>query len=238
MKTLYLLLAGLLAAASAESPADESRDSGKSSPTLAELAHKADFIALGQVRETDYRRQREIPVSGSAYLRILISYKGDRDAEFVEIHEQGLHDGECYFPTPTVFEEGRRYLVFLQRDPDKPERYRGLAEGCAIDVLVDSDNRYAVRLPITGIAVSDPLQALARAMQFKDAYALVEDASLPPALRDAMRAAGQIVPHEPDSTGDESTDYILPDQETQPDRVWRYTQGVRLGEFRALMQLD
>jgi len=207
MKTLYLLLAGLLAGSSSGLPAEESLDPGDGSPTLAELARKADFIALGQVRETDYRRQREIPVSGSAYLRILIPYKGERDAELVEIYEKGLHDGECYFPTPTVFEEGRRYLLFLRRDPDRPERYRGLTEGCAIDVLVDSDNRYAVRVPITGIRISDPLQALARPMEFSDPYAIVDDAS-------------------------------LPDRDTEPATLWRYTKGISLAEFRSLMQLD
>jgi hypothetical protein len=238
MKTLYPLLAALLAAGSAALPAAEPWDSGKPSVTLAELARKADFIALAQVRETDYRRQREIPVSGSAYLSILIPYKGQPEAGIVEIYEKGLHAAACYFPTPTVFEEGRRYLLFLRRDPDRPARYRGLAEGCAIDVLVDSDNRYAVRLPLTGMAVSDRLQGRARTLQFRDPYALVDDASLPPALRNAMQAAGQIVPYEPDATAGDSAAYTPPEQDTRLDRVWRYTQGISLGEFRELLRLD
>jgi hypothetical protein len=103
-----------------------------------------------------------------------------------------------------VFEEGRRYLLFLRRDAEDAERYRGLEQGCAIDVLVDRDNRYAVRMPVTGIPLTDALEELARPMQFSDPYAVVDDDALPAALRDAMQAAGQIVPHVPaeaDSTG-------------------------------------
>ena len=70
------------------------------------------------------------------------------------------------------------------------------------------------------------------------AVIVVEDASLPPALRDTMRAAGQIVPYEPEPGAGASTDHAPPDQETQRNRQWRYTQGVSLGEFRVLMQLD
>ena len=44
--------------------------------SLTDLAARSDLVALAQVRDTDYRRQREIPVSGSAYLRVLIPYKG------------------------------------------------------------------------------------------------------------------------------------------------------------------
>jgi hypothetical protein len=55
-------------------------------------------------------------------------------------------------------------------------------------------------------------------MQFSDPYAVVADDQLSPALRDAMLAAGQIVPYAP--------------------RQWIYTLGVRLSEFRELLQLE
>ena len=105
--------------------------------SLAELAGKADLIMLAQVKDTDYFYRHDYPVSGSAYLKPLIHYKGGKPADIVEVYEKGLHVNECYFPNPSVFEEGRRYLLFLRQDPDQPERYRGLAEGCALDVLVD-----------------------------------------------------------------------------------------------------
>ncbi len=94
--------------------------------SLADLGAKAEVIVLAQVKDTDYFYRRGYPVSGSAYLKILIPYKIDKAMEIIEIHERGLHENECYFSNPTVFEEGRRYLLFLKRDPDRPERYRGL----------------------------------------------------------------------------------------------------------------
>ena len=181
-------------------------------PGLSQLAAAADVIALVQVRDTDYRLKREIPVSGSAYLAVLIPYKMNRDTDLVEVYEKGLHEGECYFPNPTVFEEGRRFLVFLQQDEESPELYRGLTQGCALEVLVRDDNRYAVRYPADGIVFRDDLDALAAPMAFADPYALVEDENLSPEARNAMLAAGQIEPH---GKG-----------------VWRYTMGIDLAALR------
>ena len=210
-------------------------------PSLAELARKADFVALAQVRDTDYLRRREIPVSGSAYLQVLIPYKFELSAgqAVIEVYEKGLHEAECYFPNPDVFEEGRRYLLFLRRDPDEAERYRGLPEGCAIDVLVDGANGYAVRMPVTGIRLSDTqtvqLERLARPMQFSDPYAVVADDDLSPALRDAMLAAGQIVPYAPAATAEES-DLPQAPAAVAATRGWLYTQGIRLADFRTLLE--
>ena len=179
---------------------------------LAQLAAAADVVALVQVRDTDYRLRREIPVSGSAYLGVLIPYKLEQGADLLEVYEKGLHEGECYFPNPTVLEEGRRFLVFLQRDAEEPERFRGMPEGCALEVLVKEDNRYAVRYPADGIMVKDDLRALAAPMAFADPYALVKDEDLSPETRNAMLAAGQIEPH-----GDDG---------------WRYTMGIDLPAMR------
>jgi hypothetical protein len=223
--------------------------------SLVELARKADFVGLAQVRDTDYLRRREIPVSGSAYLRVLIPYqtatnpaasprpddaRPEAGEALVEVYEKGLHESECYFPDPGVFEEGRRYLVFLRSDPDDAARYRGLAEGCAIEVLVDSDNGYVVRMPVTGIRLTAAqtalLERLARPMQFSDPYAVVDDEDLPPARRDAMEAAGQIAPRAADDHAPEPADPLsLP---PSPPRQWMYTQGVPLSEFRELLQLE
>ena len=135
-----LLAVGLLIAAPGVTHPGGPAALGSSPSSLAELAQQAEFVALAQVRDTDYLRRRDIPVSGSAYLKVLIPYKGDASTDLVEVYEKGLHEHECYFPNPTLFEEGRRYLLFLRRDPENPERYRGLPAGCAVDVLVDEDN--------------------------------------------------------------------------------------------------
>lgn len=186
--------------------------------SLASLAASADLVVLAQVRDTDYRLQRAIPVSGSAYLQVLIRYKSDGPVDLIEVYEKGLHPNECYFPNPTVMEEGRRYLVFLKTDPEDATRYRGLAQGCALDVLVNDQNRYALRYPVNGIILSDPLHEVALDMSFNDGYALVDESDLVPADRDAMIAAGDIFRH---SQG-----------------RWKYTRGVPLSRVRELMRID
>ncbi|MGH8035262.1 MAG: hypothetical protein ACREO9_08565, partial [Lysobacterales bacterium] len=125
--------------------------------SLEALADQADLVALVQARDTDYIYRRNFPAGGSAFLHVLIPYKNARLDDIIEVYEHGMSEHGCYFPNPTVFEEGRRYLVFLREDKEKPGRFRGLATGCALDVLVAQDNSYAVRLPATGITLSDPL---------------------------------------------------------------------------------
>jgi hypothetical protein len=183
--------------------------------SLNDAAAQADVVALAQVRDTDYFMRRDIPVSGSAYLKVLIAYKGAEPDEIIEVYEKGLHENECYFPDRTVFEEGRRYLLFLKRDPEDAERYRGLGEGCALEALVTDENRYALRAPLDGMRLSDPLQGSLEAMTFRDAYAVVDDEALTPADRDAMRDDGHI--------------------EAYGDGQWRYTQGIELGAVRLLI---
>ena len=183
--------------------------------SLAELTALADLVVLAQTQDTDYRRRRDIPVSGSAYLKVLIPYKTDGPLDILEVYEKGLHSNECYFPTPTVFEEGRRYLLFLRKDPEDETRYRGLPQGCALDVLVNDQNRYVLRFPVDGIKLSDRLDELAVGMKFSDSYAVVSDAELLPAAREAMREEGDISPHSPGQ--------------------WIYTRGVPLGQVRELM---
>lgn len=213
--TLLLFLPAVLTSAT------DSDDPLMAPVSLAELTASADLVVLAQTRDTDYFMRREIPVSGSAYLRVLIPYKGaESPAGLIEVYEKGLHGHECYFPNPTVFEEGRRYLLFLKKDPENEKRYRGLPQGCALEVLVDSDNRYALRYPVTGIDLSDPLGELARAMKFSDGYAIVNDEALLPVQREAMLARGQIVPHE------------------SSERRWLYTQGISLTVIRKLMGQD
>jgi hypothetical protein len=185
---------------------------------LAELTTRADLVALVQVRDTDYLTRRNIPVSGSAYLEVLIPYKPGGTAGLIEVYEKGLQEKACYFPNPDVTEEGRRYLVFLQRDPEHAERFRGLPEGCALDVLVASDNRYVLRVPLTGIALSGPIGNLARQTDFSDGYAVVDDDDLLPEQRNAMLGAGQIRPYR--------------------EGRWIYTMGIDLAAARELMRLE
>ena len=165
--------------------------------SLTELAMKADLVAVAQVKDTDYVYARSFPNEGSAFLKILIEYKlNNPTEEIIEVYEKGLHPGECYFENPTVLEEGRRYLVFLRLDPEDPELYRGLTEGCALEIFVTGDNRYAFKYPVEGIKLADQLDGLVTEYDFHDNYAVVSEDSLSPAVRDALLDDGLIIPYE------------------------------------------
>jgi len=210
-----MLAAGITIRAAADETGEN--DTGAPRVTLAQLTSEADFIALTLARDTDYFYRRDFPVSGSAYLKVLIPYKVEPPVDIVEVFERGLHDNECYFPETTVFEEGRRYLLFLKRDPDDKKRYRGLEWGCAIEVLVDEENRYAIRYPVAGIEISDDLSALASPLNFNDANALVAEEDLDPSERDALLKAGHLIMYE---------------------GKYKFTHGIKLDQFRKLMVLE
>ena len=186
--------------------------------SLSALAAKADLVAVAQVKDTDYVYTRSFPSEGSAYLKILIAYKLNKpDEEIIEIYEKGLHPNECYFENPTVFEEGRRYLVFFRIDPDDPEDYLGFAQGCALEILVTGDNRYALKYPVKGIDLTDNLDELAVKYDFRDNYALVTEESLSPAERDDLLARGLIIPYQ---------------------GQFKYTHGIDLTAARNLISIE
>ncbi len=165
--------------------------------SLSTLATKADLVAVAQVKDTDYVYTRSFPSEGSAYLKVLIAYKHNQpDAEIIEVYDKGLHPNECYFENPTVLEEGRRYLVFFRHDPDDPENYLGLDEGCALEILVTEDNRYALKYPVTGIDLADDLDSLVTEYDFRDSYALISEESLTASVRDELLSEGLIIPYQ------------------------------------------
>lgn len=165
--------------------------------SLSELASQADLVAVVQVVDTDYIYTRAFPSEGTAILKILIRYKANQaDETYVEVYEKGLHPNECYFETPEFYFEGRRHLVFLRLDPDDPELYRGMPQGCALEILVTEDNTYALKYPVEGIQLKDAFDQLATGYGFKDQHALVAEEQLSPAARDELLALGLIVPYE------------------------------------------
>lgn len=192
-----LLTFGRLVHAAEQAPPDADIEHKISPASLSSLAAKADMVAVAQVKDTDYVYTRSFPSEGSAFLQILITYKPGKAAEeIIEVYEKGLHPNECYFENPTVFEEGRRYLVFFRRDADDPEKYLGLAEGCALEILVTANNRYALKYPLEGIDLADQLDNLATRYDFRDNYAVVPEESLSPTTRDDLLARGLIIPYQ------------------------------------------
>lgn len=184
--------------------------------SLRELAAQADLVALVQVLDTDYEYARDFPIGGTAYLDVLIPYKVNRPVpDIVEVYDEGLHAGECYFPNPPVTEEGRRYLLFARDNPEVEGQFIGLDTGCALTVLVTADNRYALRYPPEGIPLANDLSDLARPTDFADSHAVLEYEDLEVAERNRLLAAGHL--------------------EEGEDRTYRLTQGIPLGEVRVLL---
>jgi len=183
--------------------------------SLQELVAAADLVALVQVLDTDYEYSREFPSGGTAFLRVLIPYKVTRPLEdIIEVYDEGLHEGECYFDNPTVLEEGRRHLVFLRISEEVEKQYNGLQAGCKLEVLVNRDNRYALRYPVNGLRLSDDFSAYASAMEFGDAYALLEDEEITPGERNELLDSGFL---------------------TQLDGRFRYSHGIDITVMRQLM---
>ncbi len=194
---------------------DDSEDQAAAPVSLSELAQQADLVAVAQVKDTDYVYVHSFPNEGSAYLKVLITYKQNYPVEgIVEVYEKGLRPNECYFENPTVFEDGRRFLVFFRQDPEDPKIYRGLKEGCALELLVTQDNRYALKYPVTGIKLTDKLSDLAQKYDYHDYYAVLPDGSLDPQKRDKLLAGGFIVPYQDG---------------------YKYTYGVDLSAARSLI---
>ncbi len=188
-------------------------------PTLEALASEADLVALVQVLDTDYEYARDFPIGGTAFLRLLIPYKLDRPLpDIIEVYEEGLHAGECYFPNPPVTEEGRRYLVFVRRNPDVEGQYLGLGPGCSLTVLVTAENRYVLRYPAEGLEIADDLSSLARPMVFADAHAVLDYEELEVAERNDLLERGLL--------------------EALEDRTYRLTRGIPLSEVRELLGDD
>lgn len=186
--------------------------------SLSELAVKADIVAVAQVKDTGYEYAHSYPNEGSAYLKILIAYKLNNPVEeIVEVYDKGLHPNECYFENPTVFEEGRRYLVFFRLDPEDPEIYRGLAEGCALELFVTQNNQYALKYPIEGIKLKDNLDELVSKFDYHDNYAVVSGESLTPEVRKDLLARELIIPYQDD---------------------YKYTHGIDLTAVRSLISTE
>ena len=187
--------------------------------SLETLAEAADLVALVQVLDTDYEYARDFPVGGTAFLRILIPYKLDRPRpDIIEVYDEGLRPGTCYFPNPEVMEEGRRYLLFVRNNPEVEGQYLGLETGCSLTALVTEDNRYALRYPAEGLLLTDDLASLARPLNFIDSHAVIDYEDLSVEERLDLLERGLVTELE--------------------DRTYRVNQGIPLSEIRPLLGED
>lgn len=213
MKTIILATLGLLLAGNPLSAQPEPH-------WLAERASTSDLVMLAQLERIDYEYRRDFPVDGRAWFRPLITYKPiDGAPGLVIVTEKGLHENECYFPRMLPWDEGPRYLLFLVRDAETGT-VRGHPEGCAIEVLVNSEGRYAARWPQLAFGGEhgrgdEALQSRVETMRFQgprsaiDASDLLAHQRRDRAERDFMRVEGET---------------LVP------------TRGIELGRLRELMQ--
>ncbi len=85
-------------------------------PTLAELASRADLVAIAQLVHTEYRPREGTPEAGFALLRLLIPYKRPDSQDVVAVYAERGQPAACFYPVEPDADE--RYLVFLRRRGD------------------------------------------------------------------------------------------------------------------------
>lgn len=184
---------------------------------LSDRAAGADLVTLAKLDRTDYEYTRGFPIDGRAWFESLLDYKAPRVVERFIVNETGLKDIECYFPEVESGVEGPRYLLFLVTDPEGG--YRGHPEGCAFEVLVGADNRYAIRWPQPALGGEggrgDPtLQALVEEMRFQGPRSRID--------------ASDMLAHQRQARADEQFMRVS-GTDLMP------TRGIPLSDFRRLM---
>ncbi len=175
-----------------------------------QLAAESDVVALVQVDRVDYEKRRGFPVSGAAWLRVLIRYKVPDPIDYIKVAEEGFGPDRCYFDDYPLWAERPRYLVFLKHtDGHEFEGHRG---GCKLEVLVTEDNRYAIRFPQAGLLLDSDNEALVQELTFQGPGAFVDVSELTSLGREAL-----LKDHHMIDAGDNR---------------YRYTRGIRLEDFR------
>ena len=181
-------------------------------PDLASLTAEADLVAIVQVITTDYEKTRGFPSSGSAYLSVLIPYKGSAKGDIIEVKEQGIEDTACYYPEVQVLQlEGDRFLAFLKKDGPEKETYHGYMPGCKVPILVTADNSYAIVFPVPGLALPEDQ---AQELIFGDPSAMLDLTDWSQSQAEAFAESWQMrqVPPGPEDASNA--------------RIYQYTRGI------------
>ena len=204
------LIASLLLLGSSWFQAQEEETQQK--PSLLLLAAESDLVALAQVVITDYEYTRGFPSKGIATLRILIPYKLPIPLEQIEVTEEGLKEQACYFPEASAWQEGQRFLVFLEHV--EVDQFRGHSSLCALPVFVTDNNQYALRIPEEKISLTEAGQAMVREFVYVDPAARID-------ARDMTRTSIQKMSEEMSMR--------------QIDDELIYTLGIELSDVRRLI---
>nr|WHW29660.1 hypothetical protein [uncultured bacterium] len=145
-------------------------------PSLSQLAAESDLVAVAQLVQTEYELTRGFPSKGHAVLRLLITYKSPREYDLIQVNEEGLKEHECYFPDTSVWQEGQRFLVFLNQDEEQV--FEGHPQVCALSLLVTEQNLYALRMPQESIELGAEGSALVQDLVYVDPAARVDATEL------------------------------------------------------------
>lgn len=213
-----LLLALPLAAQESLGPADESTED-QPLTTPAQRAAESDYVVLAQLRIYKYETRRDIPVKGSTWFDVLVPYKVPGPVERLKVVEEGFGQGKCYFENVELFDEMPRYLLFLVDNPEgKPGELRGHPDGCALPVVISTDNRYVVRWPIENMRFEGDAEALVQEFEFQGPGAFVDLSDLVGYRRDEEI---------------ERLDLVQVEDDRGRREIYRYTRGIPLSEFRS-----
>lgn len=176
-------------------------------PTLAELAARADVVAVVQLVHTEYRPRTGPPKAGFALLRVLIPYKRLDRQDLLAVYAEDTDPNPCFYPTEPDADE--RYLVFLHRREDG--QYQGEAPYCWLPVhVIADDGEYALRWPLAGVRTPPGIEG--EPLIFADRGAHLDPSRLDPAQ---LAETLSLWPAEP-----------------LPDGRYRFSQGIRLTVIR------
>lgn len=145
-------------------------------PLFADLILTAGMVAVAQLNDTRYEYLRGFPNKGTAWMRPLMRYKSERKLEQFTVYDEGIKGEHCYFPDTDLWQEGSRFLVFLEHE--EFIRYRGLNPVCYLPVSVSSDNQYVLRLPIDNVVMPAELLEQAQHYQFTDSGSRIDTSEL------------------------------------------------------------
>jgi hypothetical protein len=188
--------------------------------SFAEATQWADTIAIAQVEDINYKKKRSLNASGSAWLKILVPYKGDIDKDdYIEVSAKGFEDWACYYPDR--LNEGQRYLVFLKKQPNG--QYTGFKPWCQMQVLLDDQGRYALRYPLDANVPVPP--EYIQDINYVDPHSRV-DATEWSSLRREEWAKTHFARE------------IVTEKEATKQYEMKYTKGIPVEYFRKLMQLE
>ncbi len=145
-------------------------------PNFDFLLEASDLVAIAQLDDTRYKTIRGFPSEGEAWLHTLFVYKGDRDIDTVVVYDKGVKGEHCYFPDTDLWQEGNRFLVFLQHTEDI--MYKGLTPVCYLPVSVSSENQYILRMPANNIVMPTALLDKVAEYKFLDAGSRIDATEL------------------------------------------------------------